>query len=199
MIETMVEYHGVGLAAPQVHEGLRLFVAIARREDEADDPDSGADCRHQPGDHAVGRRSGRGTGKDVSAFPTSAAACRGRARSRFGRSIGQGADRASGARFPGPGDSARNRSPRRHPVFRSDAVVRVADVSGRIRPILGQGLNAFVSLLLHPSFCLQPLQFDLGMIRESHGVGDRPMTGDVCDRAMHELAHTTVGGMTLWR
>ena len=30
MIETMVEYHGVGLAAPQVHEGLRLFVAIAR-------------------------------------------------------------------------------------------------------------------------------------------------------------------------
>ena len=27
MIETMVEYHGVGLAAPQVHEGLRVFVA----------------------------------------------------------------------------------------------------------------------------------------------------------------------------
>jgi peptide deformylase len=28
MIDTMVEYHGVGLAAPQVHEGLRLFVAV---------------------------------------------------------------------------------------------------------------------------------------------------------------------------
>jgi peptide deformylase len=27
MFETMAEYHGVGLAAPQVHEGLRLFVA----------------------------------------------------------------------------------------------------------------------------------------------------------------------------
>jgi peptide deformylase len=27
MIETMVEYHGVGLAAPQVHEGVRVFVA----------------------------------------------------------------------------------------------------------------------------------------------------------------------------
>jgi peptide deformylase len=27
MMETMVEYHGVGLAAPQVHEGVRLFVA----------------------------------------------------------------------------------------------------------------------------------------------------------------------------
>jgi peptide deformylase len=27
MMHTMAEYHGVGLAAPQVHEGLRLFVA----------------------------------------------------------------------------------------------------------------------------------------------------------------------------
>lgn len=28
MIETMHEYHGVGLAGPQIHEGLRLFVAL---------------------------------------------------------------------------------------------------------------------------------------------------------------------------
>jgi peptide deformylase len=35
MIETMREYNGVGLAAPQVHEGLRLFVALL--EDEPDD------------------------------------------------------------------------------------------------------------------------------------------------------------------
>lgn len=27
LLETMAEYHGVGLAAPQVHEGLRVFVA----------------------------------------------------------------------------------------------------------------------------------------------------------------------------
>src|SRR5581483_2159931 len=27
MIETMTEYHGVGLAAPQIHEPLRIFVA----------------------------------------------------------------------------------------------------------------------------------------------------------------------------
>ena len=27
MIETMVEYDGIGLAAPQVHESVRLFVA----------------------------------------------------------------------------------------------------------------------------------------------------------------------------
>jgi peptide deformylase len=35
MIETMIEYHGVGLAAPQVHEGVRLFVA---QLDISDDP-----------------------------------------------------------------------------------------------------------------------------------------------------------------
>jgi len=32
MIETMHEYHGVGLAAPQIHEGLRLFVALLDEE-----------------------------------------------------------------------------------------------------------------------------------------------------------------------
>jgi peptide deformylase len=34
MIETMNEYHGIGLAAPQVHESLRLFVAGIPNEDE---------------------------------------------------------------------------------------------------------------------------------------------------------------------
>ena len=34
MIETMAEYHGVGLAAPQVHEGLRLFVALLNAGDD---------------------------------------------------------------------------------------------------------------------------------------------------------------------
>jgi peptide deformylase len=32
MIDTMHEYHGVGLAGPQVHEGLRLFVALLADE-----------------------------------------------------------------------------------------------------------------------------------------------------------------------
>ena len=40
MIDTMVEYHGVGLAAPQVHEGLRIFVASL---DVEDDEKSGPD------------------------------------------------------------------------------------------------------------------------------------------------------------
>jgi peptide deformylase len=41
MFETMKEYQGVGLAAPQVHEGLRIFVAgVAGEPDgEADDSD----------------------------------------------------------------------------------------------------------------------------------------------------------------
>lgn len=38
MVETMAEYHGVGLAAPQVHEGVRLFVAAldAKEDGKAD-------------------------------------------------------------------------------------------------------------------------------------------------------------------
>ncbi|OFW27849.1 MAG: peptide deformylase [Acidobacteria bacterium RIFCSPLOWO2_02_FULL_65_29] len=40
LIETMNEYHGVGLAAPQVHEGLRLFVAALDADgDEGDEAD----------------------------------------------------------------------------------------------------------------------------------------------------------------
>jgi hypothetical protein len=34
MIDTMHEYHGVGLAAPQVHEGVRLFVALLEEDPE---------------------------------------------------------------------------------------------------------------------------------------------------------------------
>ena len=37
LIETMLEYHGVGLAAPQVHEGVRLFVADLDHGRERDD------------------------------------------------------------------------------------------------------------------------------------------------------------------
>jgi len=38
MVETMTEYRGVGLAAPQVHEELRIFVALLDA-DEDDDED----------------------------------------------------------------------------------------------------------------------------------------------------------------
>ena len=39
MVDTMHEYHGVGLAAPQVHEDLRVFVALL---DDEPGPDSDA-------------------------------------------------------------------------------------------------------------------------------------------------------------
>ena len=41
MMDTMAEYHGVGLAAPQIHESVRLFVAVVEdvdSEDSARDP-----------------------------------------------------------------------------------------------------------------------------------------------------------------
>lgn len=39
MVDTMFEYHGVGLAAPQVHESVRIFVALLDEEpDEKTEP-----------------------------------------------------------------------------------------------------------------------------------------------------------------
>ena len=38
MIETMHEYHGVGLAAPQIHEGLRVFVASLDHDESSESP-----------------------------------------------------------------------------------------------------------------------------------------------------------------
>ncbi len=39
MIETMHEYRGIGLAAPQVHEGVRLIVVGIQRDGVEDDED----------------------------------------------------------------------------------------------------------------------------------------------------------------
>jgi peptide deformylase len=38
MLDTMHEYHGVGLASPQVHEGLRIFVALLDEEPDSKSP-----------------------------------------------------------------------------------------------------------------------------------------------------------------
>jgi peptide deformylase len=49
MFETMREYQGVGLAAPQVHEGLRLFVAgFPPRPDDDGDEDDDDDGENVP-------------------------------------------------------------------------------------------------------------------------------------------------------
>jgi peptide deformylase len=46
MFETMREYQGVGLAAPQIHESLRLFVAgFASSADDEEEEDEGDDRR----------------------------------------------------------------------------------------------------------------------------------------------------------
>ncbi len=37
MIETLSEYHGIGLAAPQVHESLRLIVVGIQHDDDDDE------------------------------------------------------------------------------------------------------------------------------------------------------------------
>ena len=39
MLDTMAEYHGVGLAAPQVHEGVRIFVAALDTGDDDEEDD----------------------------------------------------------------------------------------------------------------------------------------------------------------
>ena len=36
MIDTMHEYHGVGLAAPQIHESMRIFVGLLEEEPNPD-------------------------------------------------------------------------------------------------------------------------------------------------------------------
>lgn len=38
MIETMTEYHGAGLAAPQVHVDLRVFVALSTDDEHPAEP-----------------------------------------------------------------------------------------------------------------------------------------------------------------
>src|SRR5450432_3689014 len=40
LIDTMTEYHGVGLAAPQVHEGVRIFVAALDAGDDDEEEES---------------------------------------------------------------------------------------------------------------------------------------------------------------
>ena len=41
MIETMTEYNGIGLAAPQVHEGVRIFIAGMQEDASGDDEEPG--------------------------------------------------------------------------------------------------------------------------------------------------------------
>lgn len=48
MMQTMVEYHGAGLAAPQVHEDLRLFVAQVVTDRDHDQDDEAEEAEPRP-------------------------------------------------------------------------------------------------------------------------------------------------------
>ena len=58
MFETMAEYQGVGLAAPQVHKSVRLFVAgFPEPEDDEEEPDIPQMALINPEITIVGRES----------------------------------------------------------------------------------------------------------------------------------------------
>ncbi len=144
MLDTMIEYHGVGLAAPQVHEGLRIFVARARAGHGAGDEESPVEpiAIINPeitpvGDELVEDWEGCLSIPDIRGRVPRAREIRA-ARATIATATNR---TATCTDFPRPCRPARNRSSRRHPVFRSDAVVRVADLPRRVLALLGQGLE----------------------------------------------------------
>ncbi len=89
MFETMREYSGIGLAAPQVHEGLRLFVAGVRASDGiatelTDDTDMPFITLINPEVTPVGVGGDQRLGRLPQHSRTSAASCRARPDSREG-------------------------------------------------------------------------------------------------------------------
>ena len=120
MIETMVEYHGVGLAAPQVHEGVRLFVAtLDAGDDEPSEPEPVAIINPEitpVGTEIVEDWEGCLSIPDIRGRVPRAREIKVRALDRHGERIELRAHDLSRAGHP-----ARDRSPRRHPVLRSDA------------------------------------------------------------------------------
>ena len=120
MIETMDEYDGIGLAAPQVHESVRLFVPRSRTAATTTEDRP----VHQPGDHRRSARDGRGLGRLPEHSRHPRRACRApRIVVRGARSRGKPFE-MSLKNFPGQGGPARNRSSRRRAVPRPHGVAR---------------------------------------------------------------------------
>jgi peptide deformylase len=127
MIDTMAEYHGVGLAAPQVHEGLRIFVAALDEADE-DEDEAAPLALINPEITVIGSDQIEDWEGCLSIPDVRGCVSRAEGRSH----------RAARPRFPGAGHPARDRSPGRRAVLRSDADLRVADLPRRILPLLGK-------------------------------------------------------------
>ena len=138
MIDTMQEYHGVGLAGPQVHEGLRLFVATLdrrtrRRERRRSRSRSSTPRSRRSANELVEDWEGCLSIPDIRGRVPRLREIKVRAFDRNGEQIEIRGRKFFSARHP-----ARNRSSGRHLVLRSDEVVRVADVSRRVLAVLGE-------------------------------------------------------------
>ena len=128
MLDTMDEYHGVGLAAPQIHEGLRIFVGVI----ESGPSDAGKDADAEPialinpeitpiGDEVVEEWEGCLSIPDIRG-PRAAHERNSPARLQSRKTASASSFVLKD--FHAARRAARDRSPRRHPVFRSHAHVR---------------------------------------------------------------------------
>ena len=140
MIETMREYHGIGLAAPQVHESVRIFVAGLEKEDErTGETEIVPIAVVNPEITALGRDlvedwEGCLSIPDIRGKVPRNRRIRVRGFGRDGEALDMELEELPGARVP-----ARERPPQWHPVLRPDEVVRNARVPRRVLALLGQG------------------------------------------------------------
>ena len=147
----MNEYHGIGLAAPQVHESLRVFVAGIEEED----PRTGATeivpiAIINPEVTPIGRDLVEDWEGCLSIPDIRGKVPRNRRiRVRgFDRDGAPARPRARG--ISRPRRAARDRSPQRRPVLRPHEVLRDTGVPRGIHQVLGEGLSEVASLQTAP-------------------------------------------------
>ena len=132
MIDTMYEYSGVGLAAPQVHEGLRVFVAML----DADGRGEGdAVTFVNPEITVVGDQTVEGWEGCLSIPEMRGRVPRAQHIKVSALDRTRQALRAGAQGFSGAGRAARDRSSRRRPVPRSDEELRIAHLPRRVFPL----------------------------------------------------------------
>ena len=140
MIETMREYDGIGLAAPQVHESVRLAL-IGIEEGKGED----RSIRVLPVINPEVTPTTKETGEDWEGC-LSVPGLRGRV-SRPNAITVRALDRRGNKvefdleGYPGPRRPARAGSPRRRPVHRPDEVVRDAVLHRGVLEVLDRGLR----------------------------------------------------------
>ena len=137
MFETMHEYQGIGLAAPQVYASIRLFVAGVDEPEDSIPPVVMINPEITPIGGVVGEDwEGCLSIPDIRGLVSRPDEVRIRALDRHGRELSL---TASG--FPGAGHPARDGSSRRGAVRRPDDVVGEPDLSRGVRQVLGEGAD----------------------------------------------------------